>query len=190
MKIFSTKPSILTSQNYYPLTLFKHVVFKKTFTKSNIYNVYNYPAMNFKSFFVFLKPKPFIIKMRYNLLTNFSLNPRPYSLSTFIRLTKRFRSESINNYFQFSEKNFFLSKKKILFLVLRNVSKVKKKNFFNLFKYKLFQYTTPKKIKLFYEPNYSHILQLDFRTGLIDMHYKKSFPNVTTISTYNWKIIN
>lgn len=141
--------------------------------------------MLFKSFFVFLKPKPFIIKMRYNLLKNFILNPKPYTLSTLITLTKKFRPTQINTYFAFTNVNSFISKKKLLHLFLKNTSKNKKKVFFSLFKHKLFNYTTPKQIRITFLAVYSQFTQLDFRTNLMNYQFKRSFPNVHAISTYN-----
>lgn len=141
--------------------------------------------MNFKSFFVFLRTKPFIIKMRYNLLVNFIINPRPRTLSKFILLTKQFRADHINNYFMFREKNLFISKQQVRYFLYKLTNKSKKKIFFNLFKYKLFQYTTAPKLKIIHNAFNSHFLNIDFRTNLFNIKLKRSFPNIHTVSTYN-----
>lgn len=123
--------------------------------------------------------------MRYSLLKNFIMNPRKITLSTFITLSKKYKISQIDHYFQAVTKFMFISKKQLRFLVLKINPKKKKKISFELFKYKLFAYTTPAKSKLIFEPVYSHLRSIDFRTGLVNMCRKKRFPNVSTLSTYN-----
>lgn len=191
MKFINNGFNKTINKKNFSLKLFKFETLYKNFFKSTtLWNGKLSNHMLFKSFFVFLKTKPFIIKMRYNLLTYFHMNPRPYTLSSFILKTKQFKTNSINLYFNFSSQINFISKKKLFWYFFKTTNRLKKKLFFNFFKYKLFSYTTPKKYNRIALNTYSHLFQLDFRTNLINLTYKHSFPNVTTISTYNWKVIN
>lgn len=173
------------------ISVFKNILLKRSLIQHNsFWRPLITHTMLFKSFFVFLRTKPFIIKMRYNLLVNFIMNPRPRTLSTFISLTKKFRANPINEYFMFTKKNLFISKQQMRYFLYKLNNKSKKKFFFNLFKYKLFQYTTAPKLKIIHNTINSHFLNIDFRTNLLNIKLKRSFPNIHTVSTYNWKIIN
>jgi hypothetical protein len=174
------------NQKTYALSLFKNTTSRIPHMLSNKSHTVRFnQSMGFKSFFVFLKAKPCIIKSRYNLLKTLHLNPKPHTLSTFIQLTKRFTPQSLNNTLTLNHTNSFISKKKLKIFLFLTKSKSKKKLFFNLFRHKMFFYTTPKKVAFFQHSTYSHFSNIDFRTMLTLTTHFQEFPNVGNISTYN-----
>lgn len=191
MRYDITQHTRILNPKIYKLSIFKTSTTPTSHILSTKYHTPKLnPYMNFKSFFVFLKPKPFVIKNRYNLLQTLRINPKPYSLSNLIKLTKRFSPQSLNNSFTTQYTHPFISKKNLKLIIFSTKNKTKKKLFFNLFKHKMFSYTTAKKLTFYQHSTNSHLSNLDFRTMLTLSTYSKEFPNVGNISTYNWRIVN
>lgn len=147
---------------------------------------------SFRSFFAFLKPKPFIRSSTFILLSSLHLNPKPYSLNQVITQTKTFSANQLNTFFQSNKRNnAILSSQLLLWLVSSSLQTTKNSLNFNLFKHKIYNYTTGKKIiRLFTVTKISQPIWLDFRTASSSYRQITSVPNVSTISTYNWKSIN
>lgn len=178
-----------TSKTLHKLKLFQLTSQTKKVFKKNIWTTTNQSALVFKSFFGFLKQKPFITKVKFNFLKNFFLNPKPYTFSQIILQTKKYTSEAINNFFVNAPQPNYISKNKLKYLFFKKISTKKKKISFLLFKHKIFNYTTAKHI-IFKRPKQLANQSCEFRTGLSTFIKTFRIPNTSTISTYNWKTIN
>ena len=173
----------------------------KLFVFSTIKNNFNLLKINhiwlnkfiyknkFRSFFGFLKSKPFIYKIKYSFLNLYKLNPKPYTLRQIISQTKTKTKESIKIEFLVTRKDELFSKKLLKNLIFKSQTFFKRKEIFSIFKHKIYKYTTAKKRKQ--HCDFKIINLIDFRqlTSFKQIQ-KQQFPNVSTISTYNWKTIN
>lgn len=145
---------------------------------------------SFRTFFGFLKPKPFIKSSIYNFLSILHLNPRPYTLVRFISLTKKYKPRTIENYlFKLTSSNhqYWASSlfQKLLFV---KKNKFYRTHRFLLFKHKIFNYTTTKKLKFNLNVPQNAYYN-DFRLDMSCKNRPYILRNLHTISTYNWKII-
>jgi hypothetical protein len=138
----------------------------------------------FKSFFAFLKQKPFITKVKLNFLKNFYLNPKPYTFSQIVDKSKKYTQNALNNFFVPNSTISYVSKLKLKYLLFKKNNLKKKKITFLLFKHKIFNYTTPKLI-IFKKPNKINMKSNEFRTNINFFDNKVMVSNISTFSTYN-----
>ena len=183
----NSKKSLISNKLY----LFKYISYSPIlkFQKWRVWSNYFKTIASFKSFFGFLKPKPFLMKVKFNLLNVFSLNPKPYTLTQLVSKSKKYKSDHINSLFNSASSFFFISKQKLSNIFFKLKLFKKNKINFLLFKHKIYNYTTPK--HYIYPIIIKQTLcNSDFRTGMLFKVKAIKFPNISTISTYNWKSIN
>jgi hypothetical protein len=126
-------------------------------------------SFKFRSFFAFLKPKPFVINLRNLFCKTFLINPRNRTLSGVIKNTKKFSTLNLQNYFNTRKTSIkpIISSLTLQKLTTKLSKKIRAKTNFVLFKHKIYNYTTPK------SNIYQHLADvtrlypvgLDFRVG-------------------------
>lgn len=169
----------------------KKITWNKTLLKSlNLGRGVFRPKNKFRSFFGFLKPKPFIKESRYFFLKYLTINPRHRTFQKWVQNTKKIKSYYMPNISTNTPICLGVSELGLRALLhkLKPASLYRLK--YKLFKHRVFKYTTPKRYTTTDKLGGSYLFQRDLRTGLVTAHLQQILPNASTISTYNWKSIN
>ena len=169
--------------------LWWNVLVKKVFEWNSLWNKF---SRRFRSLFGFLKPKRFIINSKINFLKILTINPRLRTLQRWLINTKKIKPNNLifpNITYKLSWKNGV--RKSLLLLFVKKIKYFNQNRYrYNLYKYKIHQYTTKPRYRLdTYSPNII-FKSGDIRSGLSNVNFRAYLPNNYTISTYNWKIIN
>lgn len=179
--LFTTFPS-LDAQNNRSLNL----------VNKNFFSI----KLKFRSFFGFLKAKPFVNNALYKFLNNFYINPKPNALSQIISQTKKYSSSSIQKTFDTNTAptiNSYVTKIGLQHVISKTRIFSLQSARFSLIKHRVYKYTTPPRSKTSILANLTLQLSVlgDLRMGLAHKHTPQGeVYNSTTISTYNWKTIN
>lgn len=194
IKAFASAPCVKTIKKN-PLRVFsKNTLWSRELTlATHLHRKKKLFTSRFRSFFGFLKIKPFIKSCKFEFLSTFVINPRPYALSRIITQTKGYTVKAIQNelFNQYLSDITFISKNSLYrVLKVQRPTLLRGANFLFL-KHRIYKYTTPKKKN--YNPVYRSVgslWQVDCRTGLRSVNYcTHTSANSGTISTYNWKFI-
>lgn len=165
---------------------FKKTNFFKNFNKNYLFKNQFQQKYTVRTFFGFLKPKPFIRDSIFFFLQIFTINPKPYTFSRFISFSKKYKPKTIQLFItkRLEDSNRYWSSILLNKLIKKLRLKYITTQRFLLFKHRIFQYTTPKQTKLLEScPIKPEII--DFRTNLHFNQIKPKVPNITTLSTYN-----